>query len=185
MEDRDIVGLYFARDEAAILESDRKYGALCRSLSMNILGVLQDAEECVADTWHRCWTSIPPQCPKSLRCFAARITRNISISRWRAARAEKRGGGRCDELLSELGECVADPGGDPVRESELRELSRSIDSWLDTLGETDRYIFVRRYWYGESVHGIADAAGVPGCAQRLHRLRLKLREHLEKEGFSV
>ena len=185
MEDRDIISLYFDRDETAIAETDKKYGALCRGLAMNILGLFHYSEECVADTWHRTWCAIPPQCPQSLRCFVARITRNLSISRLRRDRAFKRGGGRGEELLSELGDCVSDRSGDPVAESERRELARSIDRWLDTLGETDRYVFVRRYWYGDAVKDIASSLSLPRCAQRLHRLRLSLRAHLEKEGFSV
>ena len=185
MEDRDIVGLYFARDEAAISESDRKYGALCRSLSMNILGVLQDAEECVADTWHRCWTSIPPQCPKSLRCFAARITRNISISRWRREHAQKRFDGM-DVLLSELDECVPGPF-DVERELESRALTELIERWLSTLDARERALFVRRYWHGE---GVAELARECGCTakqltQRMLRLRRRLKAYLEAEGATI
>ncbi|MGI6028615.1 MAG: RNA polymerase sigma factor [Candidatus Heteroscillospira sp.] len=183
MEDRDIIDLYFARDEQAIRETDGKYGPLCRSLAMNILGVHEDAEECVSDGYHRVWTSIPPQRPVNFRAFLARIVRNLSISRWRSRTAEKRGGGRSDELVSELGECLVSNDGDPAAEMELRELTAAIDTWLSARKEADRIMFVRRYWYGEAVSEIERALDLRGCAQRLHRLRASLRGYLEKEGF--
>jgi len=185
MEDREIIGLYFARNEQAISETDLKYGALCRSLAMNILGIPEDAEECVSDTYHKTWLSIPPQWPANFRAFLAKITRNLSISRWRKLSAQKRGGAGADLLISELGECLHDPKGDPADAMEIQELSRSIDAWLRSLKEEDRYIFVRRYWYGEAVGDIEKALGTGNCAQKLHRLRLRLRSHLEKEGFAI
>ena len=94
MEDSAIIDLYWARDQYAITASDEKYGALCRGLSQNILSSREDAEECVNDTWHRAWDTMPPQRPGSLRAYLAKIVRNLSIDRWRARRAEKRGEGR-------------------------------------------------------------------------------------------
>ena len=185
MDDKEIIGLYFARDEQAIRETDGKYGALCRGLAMNILQVFQDAEECVYDAYHRVWNSIPPQRPLNFRAFLAKIVRNLSISRWRKNAAQKRGGGRTEELLSELGECLLSPDGDPAAETEKRELTRSIDAWLSAQTEADRYLFLRRYWYGDPVQEIQRTMGRTGCAQRLHRLRLSLRSWLEKEGFSI
>ena len=93
MEDATIIGLYWARDEGAIAASDEKYGWLCRNLSQNILDSREDAEECVNDTWHKAWDTMPPQRPGSLRAYLAKITRNLSIDRWRARRTEKRGNG--------------------------------------------------------------------------------------------
>ena len=185
MENNEIIGLYFARDEQAIRETDRKYGALCRNLALQILNIFQDAEECVADSYHRVWNSIPPQRPLNFRAFLAKIVRNQSISRWRRNRAEKRGGGPTEELLSELGECLHASSGDPVSAAEMRELTRSIDAWLSRQSNMDRYLFLRRYWYGDAVKDIQRAIGHRGCAQRLHRLRLSLGAWLEKEGFSV
>ena len=105
MEDAAIIGLYWARDERAITASDEKYGKLCRALSQNILDSREDAEECVNDTWQRAWDTMPPQRPGSLRAYLAKITRNLSIDRWRAKRAEKRGRGM-DVLLEELEESL-------------------------------------------------------------------------------
>lgn len=185
MEDKNIIGLYFARSEQAIAETDKKYGVLCRSLAMNILGILQDAEECVSDTYHKTWLSIPPQLPLNFRAWLAKLTRNLSISRWRAMNAAKRGGVGADVLISELGECLADPNGDPASAAEKAELARSIDSWLGTLSKADRELFIRRYWYGEAVKDIEKALSARNCAQRLHRMRASLRSHLEKEGFTI
>ena len=93
MEDSAIVALYWQRDQQAITASDEKYGALCRGLSWNILESREDAEECVNDTWHRAWNTMPPQRPVSLRAYLARIVRNLSIDRYRLRRSQKRGGG--------------------------------------------------------------------------------------------
>ena len=92
MEDREIVQLYWDRDERAIGESEQKYGALCRGVALRVLESIEDSEECVSDTWLRSWNTIPPQRPNLLGAFLARITRNLALDRWRAARAEKRGG---------------------------------------------------------------------------------------------
>ena len=185
MEDRAIVDLYWARDQHAITASDEKYGALCRSLSRNILASREDAEECVNDTWHRAWDTMPPQRPGSLRAYLCRIVRNLSIDRWRAKTAQKRGEG-LEVLLSELEDCI------PVfpsaeEETEARELTRSIDRWLETLSREDRIAFVRRYWYGQRVDELAAYMGSTSkqMAQRLYRLRGSLRSALEREGVRI
>lgn len=184
MEDARIIELYNARDEAAIRETDVKYGAYCHGIAQNLLGVREDAEECVSDTWHAAWETIPPERPRSLKTYLGRIVRNLSISRWRREHAQKRGG--LDVLLSELDECVPAPQ-DVEREVELRALTRSIERWLDTLGEGDRSLFIRRYWYGEGVSALAAECGVTPrqLTQRLRRLRQKLRARLEMEGETI
>ena len=88
--DGAIIELYWQRDEQAITASDQKYGGLCRSLSQNILDRWEDAEECVNDTWHRAWVTMPPQRPGSLRAYLVRIVRNLSIDRYRARRSPPR-----------------------------------------------------------------------------------------------
>lgn len=105
MEDTDIIRLYWARDEGAIAATDEKYGTLCRSLSHNILASREDAEECVNDTWHRAWNTMPPQRPASLRAYLVRLVRNLSIDRWRARKSQKRGEG-LEALVLELEDCV-------------------------------------------------------------------------------
>lgn len=184
MEDHAIVELYWEREPRAIEESDHKYGALCRGLAVNLLASREDAEECVNDTWLRAWNSMPPQRPGSLRAFLARITRNLSIDRWRAANAKKRGEG-LTRLTDELEDCVPAPAAGEVAES--REVARVIDRWLQTLPAADRIAFVRRYWYGQRVDELAAAAGEKPArmAQRMYRLRLALRRALEEEGVSL
>ena len=110
MEDDQILDLYFARDERALAETDRKYGSYCFSLARNILDNDQDAEETVSDTWWKTWNAIPPRRPGVFRLFLARITRNLAFTRWRKASAGKRGGGEMELVLEELGECIAAPG---------------------------------------------------------------------------
>ena len=112
MEDETILDLYFAREERAIAETGKKYGGYCRSIAFNILRSHEDTEECVSDTWLHTWNAIPPARPGCLRAFVGRITRNLSFTRWEAARAQKRGGGQTEILLSELADCL--PGGERV-----------------------------------------------------------------------
>ena len=181
MEDAAIIELYWARDEKAISASDEKYGALCRRLSQNILDSREDAEECVNDVWNRAWETMPPQRPGSLRAYLAKITRNLSIDRWRAKRAEKRRGGM-EVLLSELEDCL--PGSsDAEALTEARETARVIDQWLFGLPPADRTAFLRRYWYGQRVDEIAAQAKCSpnSMTKRLGRLRDGLRRVLEQE----
>ncbi len=185
MEDAAIIGLYWARDERAIAASDAKYGGLCRGLSQSILDSREDAEECVNDTWQRAWDTMPPQRPGCLRAYLAKIVRNLSIDRWRARRADRRGGGM-EELLAELEDCLpAAPSAEEL--TEVRETARAIGRWLDTLSPADRRAFLRRYWYGQRVDRVARQAGCSpnSMAKRLGRLRAGLRKALEQEGIVV
>ena len=119
MEDARIIELYWQRDEGAIQETDTKYGAFCQRIAMNILSSFEDCEECVSDTYGRCWDTMPPQRPVSLRAYVGAIVRNLSISRYRALRAQKRYNG-AEVLLSELEDSV--PAPDSVqRTAEVRE----------------------------------------------------------------
>ena len=180
MEDTAIIDLYWDRDQQAITESDRKYGSFCGMLARNILVCDQDAEECVNDTWHRAWITMPPQRPDSLRAYLGRIVRNLAIDRWRRGKAQKRGEG-LDVMLSELEGCL--PGGiSPERELENREITRAIEGWLATLSREDRAIFLRRYWYGTAVAQLAQNCGyTPNrMSQKLLRLRTGLRCYLEE-----
>lgn len=185
MEDAAIIALYWSRNQQAIVETEQKYGPFCGMLARNILSSVQDAEECVNDTWHRAWDTIPPQRPGSLRAYLGRIVRNLAIDRWRRNTAQKRGDG-LDVLFSELEGCL--PGGaTPQQELENREITRALEGWLDTLSREERAIFLRRYWYGESV---ADLAAQWGCtpnrmSQRLLKLRTRLRRYLEAREVFV
>ena len=185
MEDHRIIDLYWQRDPTAIAETDRSYGRYCLQIAKNILTLTWDAEECVNDTWMTAWNQMPPTRPQSLRAFLGRIVRNLSISRWRANRAQKRGCG-LDLMLSELEDCI--PAAQTVEEIvDHRLLTETIAQWLQGLDEAHRMLFLRRYWYGEAV---AELAKEWGCnpkqmTQRLLRLRRKLRTHLESEGVEV
>ena len=185
MTDEAIIGLYFERDQQAIAESDTKYGAFCQYLAANILQNREDAEECVNDTWLTAWNRIPPTRPERLKVFFGRITRDVSIDRWRHNRAQKRYNGT-ELLLSELEDCV--PSTQNVEAAmELRELTEAIDRWLGALEPEERVAFVRRYWHGEPVKDLANhfAVSPNQMAQRLRRLRLRLRQALEAEGVSI
>ncbi len=184
MEDMAIIDLYWARDERALTETDLKYGGYCTAIARNLLSSREDAEECVSDTWHRAWRTMPPQRPNSLRAYLGRIVRNLSISRFRALRAAKRSG--VELLLDELDECV--PGRSDVEEElESKELTGLIEGWLEGLGAEDRRLFLRRYWYGVEVQALARELGATpnAAAQRLRRLRLALKELLEQEGVRL
>ena len=185
MDDHAIVELYHRREERAIAETDKKYGGLCRSIALRLLGIREDAEECVNDTWYAAWDKMPPERPQSLGAFLGRIPRNLSVSRWRQSRAQKRYSGM-EVLLSELEECVPAPG--TVEEDlERRQLAQAISVWLDTLGAEDRRLFIRRYWYGGGVKELAEEAGERAntLSQRLSRLRKNLRIFLESEGVEL
>ena len=145
MEDSGILELYFLRNEQAIQETERKYGAYCKAIAGRILKNREDTEETVNDTWLSAWNAIPPQKPNCLQGFLGRITRNGAIDRWRRRTAEKRGG-EMELALEELGECI--PSGNQVeREVEARELGRVLEQFLGTLPEEKRRIFLLRYWY--------------------------------------
>lgn len=185
MEDAAIIVLYWARDQRAIVETDGKYGPFCRRLALNILTVREDAEECVNDTYHQAWNTMPPQRPDSLRAYLGRIVRNLSLDLWRRNHAQKRDRG-LEQLLSELEDCV--PARQTVEQAvEAAELSRHIGDWLETLTPRDRALFVRRYWNGESLAELAAEAGEPAnrLSQRLLRLRRGLRKALEREGVTL
>lgn len=185
MEDGEIIGLYHQRNEKAIQESDRKYGGMCRRIAKNILYIREDAEECVNDTWYAAWNSMPPGRPQSLGAFLGRITRNLSISRWRSGHAKKRGGGM-EILLSELDDCV--PAADLVEQRiSQKELARVLDAWLDSLPKEESVLFVRRYWYGDAVKILAAKKRcTPNqMAQQMLRLRKKLKRFLEQEGVQL
>lgn len=184
MEDSRIVALYWQRDADAIKETENKYGAYCFSIADNILHSKEDAEECVNDTWLKAWNAIPPKRPGKLQLFVARITRNLSFNRYKARSAEKRGGGEMPLVLDELSECVAD--NITVEQTyAAKALSECIRLFVRTLPERDGNVFVRRYFFTESVSEIAKkyALTESNVMVILSRTRKKLKTHLTKEGF--
>lgn len=186
MEDIAIIDLYWARDEAALRESDRKYGAFCRTIARNILAVWEDAEECVNDTWLRAWNAMPPARPAPLRAFLGRITRNLSLDRFRSARAQKRGGGGMEYLLDELNECLPAPGS-VEGAFDAKETAAVISRFLERQPPLQRQVFLRRYWFGDSVAAIAQRFSMnEGTVKSsLHRTRERLRRMLEQEEVAV
>ena len=185
MEDQAIIELYFRRSEQAISETAEKYGGYCGAIASNILTLPEDAEECLNDAWLAAWNDIPPSRPNCLRAYLGRLVRNLAITRYRYSHAGKRSSGM-DLLLSELEDCLPAPRG--VEEVlEQAELNRILREWLDGLAAEDRKLFVRRYWHGVSVKALAQEAGTKEnlMAQRLLRLRGKLKQKLEQEGESL
>ncbi len=186
MEDSRIVALYWDRDESALAESERKYGGYCRAIALDILNSREDAAECVNDTWLRAWEAMPPRRPSRLDTFLGKLTRNLSLDRWRALRAQKRGGGQVELALHELEECLPSARR-PEREVEAAELAESLNRFLEALPREKRVLFVQRYWYLRPVEELAALHGMRKntAASTLFRLRAQLRDHLEREGFTV
>lgn len=185
MEDGQIIDLYWKRDQRAVRETDGKYGRLLHSIAWNLLRSREDSEECVNDTYLRAWEAIPPARPGAFRIWLGQITRNLSLDRWKSRRAEKRGGG-AEVLLGELEDCLPAPGG-PERALEDGELAELLNAFLRGLSREGRAMFLRRYWYGQSVAEVAEALG---CGEgkvksSLFRSRKALRAYLEKEGVAV
>ena len=184
MNDKNIVDLYFNRDEEAIAQTDKKYGRYCYSIAYNILTNKEDAEESVSDTYMTAWRAIPPRRPSVLSTFLGKITRHISIDRWRERSAYKRGGGEVTLALEELEDCVA--GLQNVEmEYERKELIRAYVKFLDMLPDTERRVFLCRYWYVDSVEAIAEKFGFSQSKVKtmLYRTRAKLRKQLAEEGL--
>ena len=184
MEDRQIVRLFFARSDRAIAETEHKYGAYCRSIARNILQNEQDADECVSDAWLGAWNSIPPQKPEALGAYVAKLTRSKAIDRLRAVNRLKRGGGAVTLAIEELEECIPARGG--VEDAVLRqELGEAVRRFVSGLGETERNVFLLRYWYACPVAEIAERLGFTQAKVKsmLLRTRKKLRAFLEREAL--
>ncbi|MCL2070790.1 MAG: sigma-70 family RNA polymerase sigma factor [Oscillospiraceae bacterium] len=183
MDDIKIIELYENRDQQAVVESQIKYGKLLYSISYGVLSNRMDSEECVNDTYLNTWNSIPPQKPQNLMAYLGRIVRNLSIDKWHKERSKKRGGGY---LLTELSDCI--PSGSSVEGAiENNKLSEVIEKWLNSLPQDERVLFMRRYWFGESLDSLAKETETPAnnLAVRIFRLRKKLKLTLEKEGISL
>lgn len=186
MKDNEIIELYWNRDEAAIAATADTYGNYCYSIAYNILYNNEDAQECVNDTWLNAWKSIPPQRPNRLATYLGKITRNLSLNRYKLLTAQKRGKGQVELALSELEGCVpAQPDMDQITDEMV--LVNAIETFLRAQTRTERNIFIGRYWY---LYPIRDLAGAYRMSESkvvsmLHRMRNKLKLHLEKEGISL
>lgn len=184
MEDSQIVSLYWARNEQALTETAAKYGNYCFSIAYNILSSREDADESVNDTYMGAWKRIPPHRPAVLSAFLGKLTRRISLNRWRDRTRQKRGGGEVALALDELYECIPS-GEDVARQTEQKELNRAITAFLSGLSQAEREVFVCRYWYLADIRKISRAFGFSESKVKsmLHRTRLKLRTHLKEEGL--
>ena len=184
MDDREIIDLYWARSECAIAETDIKYGKLCHHIAFNILDNAQDIEECVSDTYLKVWECIPPHKPTMFSAFIGKITRRVSLNKWRDRNRIKRGGGQIFLALDELEECI--PTESNIEEIvECKELASSINVFLGTLSEIERDVFVCRYWALASVQEISSKFHFSESKTKtmLFRTREKLKVHLQKGGF--
>lgn len=183
MDDNELIALYFDRDETAITETQRKFGGYLYTIAHNILGSVQDAEECVNDVLMRLWQRIPPAKPENIYAYSASVARSVARNRYSAEHALKRGGGETQLVLDELRDCT-DP--DSVEQQlDSRSLSEAVDIFLGTLKPEHRKIFVQRYWYLCPVEDIAENLGITKSkvTVTLMRTRQKLRTYLEQEGF--
>lgn len=184
MEDDSIVNLYWVRSENAISETSKKYGNYCYSIAYNILGNVEDADESVNDTYLDAWNNIPPHRPSILSTFLGKITRRISIDKWRGRTAEKRGGGEIVLVLDELSDCI--PSNQSVEhEVEVAELSQLIDNFVMSLPPMERRVFICRYWYLDPIADIAQRFGFSQSKVKmmLHRQRKNLLNRLEREAL--
>lgn len=185
LEDGKIIELFFARAEQAIAELSAKYGTVCSRIARNILKNDLDAEECVNDTYLAAWNTIPPQKPNPLRTYIFRIVRNIAISRYHANTSAKRNS-YYDAALEELENCLRASSA-VEQEIAASELSRQIDCFLATLDEESQMLFVRRYWYSDSISDLAERFHTSNnnVSVRLSRIRNKLKIYLKKEGYEL
>ena len=182
MEDREIVALYWMRSDQAIVETEAKLDAYCLTIAGRILGDPEDARECVNDTYLAVWNAIPPHRPTHLAPFVGKIARRIALNRLAARRAAKRQGEELTLALDELAECVGDPAGVEDR-AEAAELAVTVNRFLRELPERQRDVFIRRYWYLDSVADVALRFGYSQSKVKsmLHRTRCQLRKYLIKE----
>ena len=183
MEDLEIVELYWQRNEEAIKETSKKYGNYCYTIANNILYNNEDAQECVNDTYLGAWNAIPPHHPNVLSTFLGKITRRLSLNKWREKNAIKRGNGEAALSFDELEECI--PSNSSIKEElALKELSEAINTFLETLKVDERKVFVCRYFYFESIDEIAFRFSFTPSKVKmmLKRTRDKLKDYLVKKG---
>lgn len=184
MRDSDIVDLYWKRSELAIKETEKKYGRYCYSISYNILQNSEEAKECVNDTYLGAWESMPPNRPSRLSTYLGKITRNLSLNRFKYYSAEKRGLGQTELALVELEDCISSKFSvEQVAEEKM--LVQVLETFLWNQKEQKRNMFIRRYWYLQSIKEIARdyRMSESKVTSLLFRVRKELKEYLEKEGI--
>ena len=183
MEDKQIIELYFARNESAIAETDKKYGAYCRAVAYRILEDRLDSEEVANDTYLRLWNSIPPQNPDPLKPYVGCVSRNLALDVYDAKHAKKRLG--VTLALEELSECL--PEGDGREIGESVALCDLLSRFISSLPARERAVFVRRYFHIYPIAEIARDLGIreSTVAASLSRTRSRLRKYLQKEGVEL
>ena len=185
MEDTAIVDLYWQRSDRAISETDRKYGRYCHSIAFNFVRNNEDAEECVNDTYFALWNALPSQKPSIFSAFIGRITRNLALKKYEYISASKRNPAVVTSF-EELSDCVS--GTDNVEsEVESRQIENMISTFLWRQGEEKRNVFIRRYWYFDSIETICSSTGFSQSKVKsmLYEMRRKLRANLEREGIEL
>lgn len=182
MEDKQIIALFFQRNEQALKEIQNKYGSYCFRIAKNILTSCEDAEECVNDTWNMTWNRIPPVIPASLKAFLGKLVRDISLSRYRKNHAQKRYNGM-EIIWSELEECLPS-NFDIEKNLDNQQLTELINIWLNELSKEDRVLFIKRYYYGDTVKTLAKTHGYKEnqMAQKMLKLRKNLKSYLLLKG---
>lgn len=186
MDDNHIIQLYWDRNDQAVRATSDKYGRYCKTIAKNILNNEEDAEECVNDTWLHAWNSMPAHWPAQLAAFLGKITRNLSFNRYKHNHAKKRGGGEIMLILDELADCVSDV--DTVEQIiEQQDLVKEINSFVRNLSPDKRNLFVRRYWYADSISDIAKDYGMlqGTVSKKLERTRKQLKAYLTERGFEL
>ncbi|MCD8076646.1 MAG: sigma-70 family RNA polymerase sigma factor [Lachnospiraceae bacterium] len=180
MEDTQIIRMYELRNEDAVLETSMKYQNYCYKIAWNILMNHEDSEECVNDTWLSVWNCIPPKRPAVLSAFCGKITRNLALDLLRKKNASKRGNPYLEAVETELDEIGELPGESAEDVVLQRELLRQVEGFLDGLPQMERVIFVRRYWYLDSIRTIAEHYGKTESSVKsiLYRIRKKLKKEV-------
>lgn len=183
MEDSKIIELFFARSEQAIVELSDKYGHILSIAANNILNNKSDSEECVNDAYLAVWNTVPPQKPDPLLSYVCRIVRNLAVKKYHFNTAQKRNS-IYDTALDEISDCF--PSDSSVEdEIEAGEIAKAIDSFLDSMDKQSRILFVRRYYYSDSIEELAKMFNKSrhNISVRLSRMRKGLKKHLIKEGL--
>ena len=182
MDDNAIIELFFGRDERAIDETKLKYGRLIYSVAYDIVKSAQDSEECENDTYYRAWQSIPPTRPNFFSAFLCKITRNLTLNRYRDGKRQPEL--FAEVIFDEICKALPDTDGDVTDDIELRD---ALNDFLASLGKTKRQIFMKRYFYMREIKEIAREMGLTsgGVKTMLFRLRAELREFLESRGIVI
>jgi RNA polymerase sigma-70 factor (ECF subfamily) len=185
MDDERIIDLYWRRDEYAITATCDKYGAYCRSIANNILSNNEDAEECINDTWLHAWNAIPPHKPARLPLFLGKITRELSLNRYKAQFAHKRGSGAIVLALDELDEATSSKNSPVEQLIEFESVGKAISIFLRKQPDKSTDIFIRRYYHFCSIKQISSEFSISESKAKsiLFRMRKKLRTYLESEDI--